>query len=200
MPKVTDARDLLVHQLAVAHATEKGVAAALPKLAKEANNGELRSGLERHLEETRGQIRVLEQAFELLGEKRRPAKALAFEGLDLQHRGFAVEAADDVLPDVLDTVALASAAATEHLEIATYESLITLAEALGADELVRLLQQNLEQEQRMLGQVQGLARRLGTAEQAAAGETSLSEDLARGVRSEPSQAGHAADRANAVER
>lgn len=183
MPKITDARDLLVHQLAVVDATEKAVAAALPKLVEEANNEELRSVLEQHLEETRGQIRVLEQAFELLGEKQRPAKALAFEGLDLQHRGFAIEAADDVQPDVLDTVALASTAATEHLEIATYESLITLAETLGASQVAGLLQQNLEQEQRMLGQVQGLARRLAAAEQAAGdGDRSLADDLARGVR------------------
>ena len=182
MPKVTDARDLLVHDLAVVHSTEKSVEGALPRLAREANNDELRSGLERHLEETREHIRRLEHAFELIGEKPRSAKALGFEGLELQHRAFAAEASDDVLPEVLDVVALASASATEHHEIALYESLITLAESLGVNELVDVLQQNLQDEQRMLGQVEGLAKRLGAAEVRETGEGTLTDDLARGVR------------------
>lgn len=181
MAKVTDTRDLLLHKLAVVYSTEKAIEGMLPKLAREANNEQLRNGFEQHAEETREQIEVLEQAFAQLGEKPRRAQAPAAEGLELQHKAFAAEASDDVLPEVLDIVALSSAAATEHHEIAAYESLITLAETLGAHELVEPLQRNLEQEQRMLGQVQGLAKRLGTAEQAA-GEQSLASELADKVR------------------
>jgi ferritin-like metal-binding protein YciE len=182
MAKVTDTRDLLVHKLAVVYATEKSIEGTLPKLAREANDEELARGLERHLEETRAQIGRLEQAFELLGEPPRRAKAPAAEGLHLQHQAFAGEASEDVQPEVLDLVALGSAAATEHHEIAEYEALIALAENLGASELVAPLEQSLEEEQRMLGQVQGLARRLGASAEAADEDRSLAEDLTGGIR------------------
>lgn len=183
MPKVTDVRDLLVHKLAVAHGVEKAVEGMLPKLAREANDDRLRAGFERHLEETRDQIGVLEQAFELLGERPRRGKAPAVEGLQLEHKAFAAEASDDVLPDVLDLVALGSAAATEHHEIAMYEALISLAQSLEANELVELFQRNLEQEQRMLEQVRRLSAQLGGLE--AEDERSLAGDLAQGLRQTP---------------
>jgi ferritin-like metal-binding protein YciE len=58
--------------------------------------------------------------------------------------------ADD---SVVDDVILAGAAATEHHEIAVYETLITHAEELGEPNVVQLLQQNLEQEQHTLEEV-----------------------------------------------
>jgi ferritin-like metal-binding protein YciE len=182
MPKVTDARDLLVQQLAVVYGSEKAIEGMLQKLAREANDEELAAGFERHREETRGQIANLEQAFRLLGEKPRRAKAPAVEGLELQHKAFAADAADDVLPEVLDLVALASASTTEHFEIAAYETLIMLAESLEAIELVQPLQDNLEQEQRMLGEAKGLAQRLAGALQGEDGSRSLTDELAGGVR------------------
>jgi ferritin-like metal-binding protein YciE len=187
MAKVTDMRDLLVHELAVVYASEKTVESMLPKLAREANDEELSAGLERHREETRAQIENLERAFELLGEKPRRAKAPAMDGLQLQHKAFAAEASEDVLPEVLDLVTLSSATATEHHEIAAYEALITLARTVGAEGIVEPLLENLEQEERMLGQAQGLARRLGAAEAGGveSGEEddrSLSGELAEGIR------------------
>jgi ferritin-like metal-binding protein YciE len=50
-------------------------------------------------------------------------------------------------------VILSGAAETEHHEIAVYEGLITHARAMGQDEVVRLLQENLEQEQHTLEEV-----------------------------------------------
>ena len=187
MPKVTDARDLLLYKLRVVYAAEKTIEGMLPKLAREAHNEELRTGFERHLEETREQVRNVERAFELLGEKPQRGKAPVAEALELEHKGFAGEASDDVLPEVLDMVALGSAVATEHHEIAAYESVLTLAESLGARELVEPLEQNLRQEQNMLQQVQRLAKRLGAAE--ARGEPSLSGDLADAARESATETG-----------
>jgi ferritin-like metal-binding protein YciE len=45
------------------------------------------------------------------------------------------------------------AAETEHHEIAVYEGLIINARAMGRDDVVDLLQQNLEQEQHTLEEV-----------------------------------------------
>lgn len=175
MPKVTDPRDLLVRELGVVYAAEKTIARTLPKLAKEANDSELARGFERHLEETREHVSNLEEAFRLLGVKPRQTKSPAIEGLTLEHKAFAADAADDVLPEVLDLVALSSAAATEHHEISAYESLITLAEGVGEPDLVPILERSLQQERNMLAKAKELARRLGSQ------EADLNADLQSGL-------------------
>jgi ferritin-like metal-binding protein YciE len=48
----------------------------------------------------------------------------------------------------------------EHYEIATYQGLLTQAEAMGQEDIVALLQENLEQEQHTLGEVERSAERL----------------------------------------
>jgi len=57
---------------------------------------------------------------------------------------------DDALAD---DVILAGCAETEHHEIAVYENLIVHADALGQEDVVALLRENLEQEQHTLGEV-----------------------------------------------
>ena len=164
MAKVVDITDLLEYKLAVILATEKTTERMLPKLAKEANNKELARGFEQHAQETKDHVARVEQAFSLLGRgKPRSAKAPAAEGLELEHKAFAAEADESVLPDVLDLVAVGSAAATEHHEIAAYEAVISLAQTAGAQELVQLLNQNLTQERNMLEQTRAIGERLGAA-------------------------------------
>jgi len=164
MAKVVDVTDLLEYKLAAILAMEKATERMLPKLAQEANNDELARGFERHAEETRGHIERVEQAFNVLGRSNpRSAKALTAEGLELEHKAFAAEADETVLPEVLDLVAVGSAAKTEHLEIAAYEAVIPLAQTAGATEIVSLLNQNLEQERNMLEQTRAIGERLGAA-------------------------------------
>jgi len=179
MAKVTDLNDLLRNRLGVMLAAEREIGRMLPKLQKEANDEELSQGFERHAAETRQHVANLEEAFERLDAPVPRAKASAVEGLALEHKGFAAEAADDVLPEVLDAVAISSATATEHHEIAAYESLITLARGVGADEIVGLLEQNLEQERRMLEEATRVAKRLAGARDEL--EQDLDRELMRGV-------------------
>ena len=54
---------------------------ALPKMIKAAQDDELKSGLEKHLEETGQQLTKLEEAFELLGEKAKGEKCDAIDGI-----------------------------------------------------------------------------------------------------------------------
>ena len=160
MRKVTDPSDLFRYKLGVMLATEKGIEGMLPRMQKEANDGELASGLERHLEQTRGHIANLEQIFELMGEKPERVPSPALEGLETEYKGFAANAADDVWPDVLDMVAAGAAAATEHHEIAGYEALVTMAKALRVEQALSLLQENLEQDRAMLQGAEQVAQRL----------------------------------------
>ena len=55
---------------------------------------------------------------------------------------------------------LAGAAETEHHEIAVYEGLITEAQAMGKQDIVQLLQQNLEQERHTLEEVKQASQQL----------------------------------------
>src|SRR4026208_2206615 len=54
----------------------------------------------------------------------------------------------------------AAAARTERYEIAAYEGLVTMADAMGEDEVSRLLSSNLEQEKAALGNMQAIGKRL----------------------------------------
>ena len=53
-------------------------------------------------------------------------------------------------PEVLDAFLTGAGARAEHYEIAAYEGLITMADAMGEDEGRELLTENLEQEKKAL--------------------------------------------------
>jgi ferritin-like metal-binding protein YciE len=53
----------------------------------------------------------------------------------------------------VDAILLQAATEVEHHEIGVYENLIINARAMGRDDVVRLLEQNLEQEQHTLEEV-----------------------------------------------
>jgi ferritin-like metal-binding protein YciE len=61
---------------------------------------------------------------------------------------------------LVDAVILSGASDTEHHEISVYEGLITKAEAMGEQDIVALLQENLEQEQHTLEEVKRASQQL----------------------------------------
>lgn len=130
----------------------------LPELSKEIKEGEFREKIEHHREETRRHVANLERCFELLGEDAKDDKSHAIDGLTAQHDKVAKNIDDDRLRDIFDAGA---AAKTEHLEIAAYRGLITMAESLGESELVDLLEQNLDDEKSALEQAEKVAEKLG---------------------------------------
>ena len=67
---------------------------------------------------------------------------------------------------MLDAFLTGAGARTEHYEIAAYEGLVTMAEAMGEDEVAQLLNENLGQEKQALSNLQRIGKRL--AEQGAA--------------------------------
>ncbi len=73
--------------------------------------------------------------------------------------------------DVLDSFLTGAGARTEHYEIAAYEGLVTMAEAMGEDDVAELLGENLEQEKEALEKVKAIGKRLaqqGARQQATA--------------------------------
>jgi ferritin-like metal-binding protein YciE len=147
---INEPRKLFAHKLGTALSAEKKVLTMLKKLEREATRDQLKRQFSHHRQETEGQIRNIEQAFQALGEKPTGHASPTFQGLAEQSDQL-VGKVDETL---VDTVLLGGAAETEHLEIAMYEGLITHAEAMGEDDIVALLQENLEQEKHTLEEVE----------------------------------------------
>ena len=154
--KLKTPRDAFTFKLGSALKMENKVLDMLGDLEREASREELKQQFRHHAEETRQQIRNVEMAFEAIGEEPDDKPNLVIEAIDKEGKAN-VKMADDA---IADSVILAGAEATEHHEIATYEWLIANAEALGEQQVVPLLQQNLEQEQHTLDEVRQAARRL----------------------------------------
>ena len=142
-------REVFGHKLGSALTMEQKVLEMLGDLEDGSQRDELKQQFRHHADETRQQIANIEQAFRELGEKPDDSPCPAIKGLEADAKAD-IKMADD---SVIDDVILAGAAATEHHEIAVYETLITHAEELGEPNVVQLLQQNLEQEQHTLEEV-----------------------------------------------
>lgn len=152
-------QELFSYKLGAALKMENTVLEMLGNLEEAAQAEQLKQQFSHHADETREQIRNIEQAFSSLGEEPDDSPCPAIEGLEKEGKAN-MKKADDSL---VDAVILSGAAETEHHEIAVYEGLITEAQAMGKQDVVDLLRQNLEQEQHTLEEVkratQALAQR-----------------------------------------
>jgi ferritin-like metal-binding protein YciE len=158
-PKMEGARDLLVHMLGeMLYVEQAQVDEVLPELAKEAHSQELRKGLEQHLGQTKEQVSRVEKAFELLGEKPQPQPNHAFDGLRKTHDQMAGNIEAESLRDIFNAEAAAKA---EHLEIAGYHGLVTMAEQLGESNLAGVLREVEQQEEQMLHRLEEVTQQLG---------------------------------------
>ena len=132
----------------------------LPELSAEAQAPDLRRGFERHLVETRGHVSTVRDVLGDLRVRAEPEESPGFRGLVAEHQQLVgrVEDGDRLLLDLAHAVA---ALAAEHLELAAYESLVSLAESLGEEEVGIRLREVMEQEGLALEQVErGMAKLL----------------------------------------
>ena len=164
--KMDDPRELFLHELGDLLYAENTLVKALPKLAKEASDDELREGFEAHLEETRQHVTNLEQVFEAIGEKAKAEKCPGIDGIKTEHDEFMTE--NKPSDEVRDLFLTGAGARAEHYEIAAYTGLITMAEAMGESQAVPLLQENLKQEQAALAKLEKVSKRLARAHAPAA--------------------------------
>jgi ferritin-like metal-binding protein YciE len=156
--------DLLLHGLKDIYYAENQIEKALPNMIEKATNRDLTKGLKEHLEETRNQIARLNQVFQKLGEKPQGVKCPAIDGLINEADEVAGEVADK---EVLDAAIVGSAQSVEHYEIARYGTLIAWAEAVGHDDIVRLLTTNLNEEKSADKKLSNIALRKGVNRKAA---------------------------------
>ena len=135
--------DAFLDELRDVYDAEKQLTKALPKMVKAASSKELRTAFEEHLEETRGQIERLEQAFAGLGEKARGKHCDGIAGIIEEGKAILEEDFED---ETLDACLIAAGQRAEHYEMAAYGTLVAWARAMEHTEVAELLQETLEEE------------------------------------------------------
>jgi ferritin-like metal-binding protein YciE len=141
--KLESLRDLLVEQLQDLYDAEHRITKALPKMAKAATSAELKAAFQKHLTETEGQVRRLEQVFEALGEKAKKKTCKAMQGLIEEGEETIKEEAE---PEVRDAALIAAAQRVEHYEMAGYGTVSAYAKLLNEGAVLKLLQATFAEE------------------------------------------------------
>ena len=139
-----DLKALFVHQLKDTYFAESAILKALPQMAQAAQSEELKGALAVHLRETEGQVKRLEQVFQLVGERPEGVACKAIQGI--------IEEGQEVLREfqggeALDAGLIAAAQAVEHYEITRYGTLLAWAKQLELSEAEELLQETLVEEE-----------------------------------------------------
>jgi ferritin-like metal-binding protein YciE len=136
--------DLFLATLKDIYFAENKIIKTLPKMAKAAQSKDLAAAFNKHLKETQGQVRRLDQVFKMLGKPARGKPCEAINGIT--DEGAEIMKEFKGAP-ALDAGLLAAAQAVEHYEISRYGTLRTWAEELGMQEAARLLQATLDEEE-----------------------------------------------------
>jgi ferritin-like metal-binding protein YciE len=142
-PKTLD--ELFYDTLKDIYFAEKKILVALPKMAKAAQNADLKAAFEKHAGETEGQIDRLEQVFEMIDQPAKGKTCPAIVGL--------IEEGQEIMEEykgspALDAGLLSGAQAVEHYEMSRYGTLRTWAEELGLNQAAQLLQATLNEEEK----------------------------------------------------
>lgn len=140
--QLTTPEDLFRYQVRSAFQMEQHSLEALSDLHSAAKDNKIKKLFSHHSDETKEQVANLESVFQLLGHDSSTAPSPATTGIKNQ----AAALLDKAEPKLHNQIALMSALGNEHFEISAYEGLLVQANALGASDVVKLLQENLDQE------------------------------------------------------
>jgi len=137
-------KDLLEDEIKDLYSAEKQLLKAIPKMAKGSNDMALQDAFKGHLKETEAQAKRLEQIATILEIKPTGKKCVGMEGCIKEGAEALGEDGDET---VLDLGIIGAGSRVEHYEMAGYLTAISLAEQIGAKQVVTLLKQSLAEEQ-----------------------------------------------------
>jgi ferritin-like metal-binding protein YciE len=159
MEKMSDLRDLLKHEIYDLQSAEEQIIKALPAMIEKANNGQLKTSLQRHLEITQKQLLRLDQVQGFLKDRSETQvnekKGLLARLFKRNHlckgmQGLIEEGekimAEEMSPEVLDAAIIASAQKIEHYEICGYGTARAFAKELNLMGVTQLLEETLNEE------------------------------------------------------
>ncbi|MFA7687796.1 MAG: ferritin-like domain-containing protein [Moheibacter sp.] len=135
--------DFMLDGLKDIYWAEKALVKNLPVMKKNSTSTKLKAAIEKHLEETKGQVKKVEEVFKALGEKATAEKCDAMEGLLKEAEGIMEETEPGA---VRDAAIIAAAQKVEHYEIASYGTLVAYAKLLKEKEAQTLLEEILKEE------------------------------------------------------
>lgn len=142
--QIKSVEDIFIHLLSDTYSAEKQLTKALSKLSRSAYSDKLTAAFQSHLDETHGQIERIDQVVDSEDSlKLKRIKCAAMEGL-IEEANEVIESTDK--NEVRDAALIAAAQKVEHYEIASYGTLVTLAEQLGYKKAAKLLKETLEEE------------------------------------------------------
>jgi ferritin-like metal-binding protein YciE len=141
--KLESLDSLFLHEIKDLLSAEKQLVKALPKMAAGASNEALKAAFEEHLEQTKEHVNRLEKVFALVDKSARAEHCKAMEGL--------IEEGSELLEEegaetIKDAALIGAAQKVEHYEISGYGTARALAEQLGLEKAVALLEQTLNEE------------------------------------------------------
>jgi ferritin-like metal-binding protein YciE len=135
--------ELFADELKNVYYMENEIVENLPDMIEAATSPDLKQALSAHLSETKGQVKRLEQVFELHGTRAESGSCAAIDGL-IKTAGDAPSEIED--KKVLDAAIVAAAQQIEHHEIAVYGSIIAWAKELGRDDCASILAETIAEE------------------------------------------------------
>lgn len=147
---------LFVHELQDVWAAEQQVATALDRMTLETSSPQLRHALQTHRTETQTHIDRLERIFDQLRIQPRQVSCEGMDGIVSEFDSFKLE--NQPAPAVHEVFALGASKRVEHYEIAVYEELVRMANALGYAHVASQLQATLAEEREQLGRIERAAR------------------------------------------
>ena len=140
-------QELLVEEMQDLLHAEGQLVKALPKMARAAHEPKLKQAFQNHLEETKGHVERLKQAFELLGAKAKAKPCKGMQGL-IEEGQETITEGKEKEEVAADLALVAAAQKVEHYEISAYGTLRTVAERLGENKVAKILGQTLSEEEK----------------------------------------------------
>ena len=154
--------ELFEHELQDIYSAEQALVDALEQMGNESADREIKKGFTQHRKETQGQIKRLDKIFKTLGYKPESSTCPGIEGLIKEKKLFMRERPSE---ELLEFYNIGAAQKVERYEITAYESLIDMAEKLGMNDVVELLEQNLQEEEMTLNKLKAIASEFDVAEE-----------------------------------
>lgn len=143
MAQINDLTSLALAGIQDLYDAENKAVQNYPQLIEAATSPELKQAFQEHMEQSRQQAQRLEQIAQKMGISPQGQECVAIQGLiqDAQKHVQMVEKGP-----VLDAALIGGAQKVEHLEIAAYGTARSLAQQIGDQEAVQLLEQTLQEE------------------------------------------------------
>src|SRR5436309_7074589 len=151
------AKELFIHELTDMLDAEQKLIEALGELSEDDPRPELQKAFSAHREQTQGQADRIQQIFQDLDEEPEESECKGMKGLIEEREAFKEE---DPADDILAIFDVGAAIKVESYEINAYTSLINLAEQLDLSKAVKLLNQNLKEEEQTRTKLEAMSRKL----------------------------------------